>query len=149
MRSLLFTFPCCAVLVLGVLPGCAGGQTGDLSGNNNDDPYRPGGTDAAGGCDEHKQKLGGFDEMTDQGTAEQLLAMAEKSFDAPITWKVAPDGQSWSVGPESGKGTIHIEVTRGMSAYELSYSQPANQGLDLAAICPPPALGVEAHVSVT
>jgi hypothetical protein len=155
MPSLLFTFPCCAVLLLGLVPGCAGGQTGDLSGNHDD----PGGIDSSGGCDEHKQKLARFDEMTDQGTAEELLAIAEKSFDAPITWKVAPDGQSWTSGPESGKGTVHFEVTRGMSAYKLSYTQPASQTgnardleevpLDLAAICPPPALGVEAHVSVT
>jgi hypothetical protein len=147
MRLHLFKFSSCAVLLLGLAPGCAGGQTGDLSGNRG--PGN-GGLDSSGGCDEHKQKLAGFDEMTDQGTPEELLAMAEKSFDAPITWKVAPDGQSWIVGPESGKGTIHLNVTRGASAYQLTYTQSANQsGLDIGSICPPPALGVDAHVSVT
>ncbi len=91
--------------------------------------------------------------MTDQGTAEELLTFAETSFAAPITWKTAPAGQAWTSGPESGTGTIHLDVTRGASAYQLTYTQPAQSGagptLDIGSICPPPALGVEAHVSVT
>jgi len=148
MRLHLFT--CCgfSALLLGLTSACAGGQTGDLSGNH------PGGIDTAGGCEEHKRKLANFDEMTDQGTAEELLAFAEKSFDAPMTWKAAPAGQSWTVAPESGTGTIHLDVTRGASAYELTYSAAARTGsdgatLDIGAICPPPALGVEARVNVT
>src|SRR3954466_13341384 len=135
MRLQLFTFSGFSALLLGLAPACAGGQTGDLSGSHPGE----GNLNSNSGCDEHKHKLAGFDEMTDQGTAEELLAVAEKSFDAPITWQSAPDGQTWSVGPESGKGMIHLNVTRGASAYRLSYTQkPSQGGLDLAAICPPP-----------
>src|SRR5258705_13680873 len=84
MRLHLFTFSGFAALLLGLMPACEGGQTGDLSGDRK--PTGGTGLDGNGGCDEHKQKLAGFDEMTDQGTAEELLAMAEKAFDAPISW---------------------------------------------------------------
>jgi hypothetical protein len=125
---------------------CAGGQTGDLSGEHPDT-----GTEGnASGCEEHKQKLADFDTMTDSGTAEQVLAYAEKSFDAPITWKEAPAGQAWTAGPESGTGELHIAVTRGESAYALTYTQKASDsGIELANVCPPPQLGVEVHVNVT
>jgi hypothetical protein len=131
-----------SALALGLVSACAGGQTGDLSGEHSET--------GSTGCDEHKQKLAGFDEMTDAGSGEQLLAYAEKSFDAPITWKVAGAGQSWTVGPESGQGQIHIEVTRGQNAYQLTYSQKASQsGIEIGAICPPPQLAVDAHVNVS
>ena len=48
--------------------------------------------------------------MTESGTAEAVMAYAEKSFDAPITWKEAPEGQAWAAGPESGVGALHIDV---------------------------------------
>jgi hypothetical protein len=146
MRFHLFTHFGFAALTLGLTAGCAGGQTGDLSGDHGE------GTEtSSGGCDEHRQKLASFDEMTDAGSPEQVLAYAEKSFDAPITWKVASEGQSWTASPESGTGAIHIDVTRGANAYQLTYTQKeSDSGQELAAaICPPPQLGVEAHVTVT
>jgi hypothetical protein len=149
MRLQLFTVCGFSVMTLGLLSGCEGGQTGDLSGEH----PNGGGTLDGSGCEEHKQKLAGFDEMTDFGTAQELLAYAEKSFDAPVTWKTASDGESWSVGPESGQGTLHLAVTRGESAYTLTYTAKpqsgANATLDVGTICPPPQLGVEAHVDVT
>ena len=94
--------------------------------------------------------LAGFDTATDSGTAEQVLAYAEKSFDSPITWKNPAQGQSWTVGPESGTGALHIDITRGDKAYALTYAPPANDsGLDIGTICPPPQLGVEVHVNVS
>jgi hypothetical protein len=134
-------------LLSGLAPGCAGGQTGDLSGEHDGE-----GTNTSNGCDEHKEKLASFDEMTDAGSAAQVLAYAEKTFDAPITWKTAPSGQDWTLSPETGQGQIHVEVTRGKSAYRLTYTAPKSSGgesLNLAPLCPPPQLGVEAHVSVT
>jgi hypothetical protein len=148
MRLHLFTFFGFAALALtlGLLPGCAGGQTGDLSGQKGTGHE----TGSSGSCVEHKQKLAGFDEMTDLGTAEQVLAFAEKSFDAPITWKVAGAGQSWTVGPESGKGALHIDVARGQSAYLLTYTaKQSESGETIGILCPPPQLGVEAHVNLT
>lgn len=125
--------------------GCEGGQTGDLSGNTKD-----GGENASGGCEEHRQKLGSLDEMTDYGSAEQVLAFAEKSFDAPLTWKEPRSGASWSAGPESGASSIHIEVARGENAYLLTYEAKSDgSGAELALGCPPPQLGVEAHVTVS
>jgi hypothetical protein len=139
-----------AVLVLGLGSGCEGGQTGDLSGQN-DDGGQEVGTDS--GCDVHKQKLDSFDEMTEQGSANQLLEYAEKSFAAPISWKVAQQGQAWSVGPESGEGQLHVDVVRGESAYLLTYTPHeetgSGAGIDIGVICPPTRLAVEAHVSVT
>ena len=148
MRLHLFTHLGSAALTLGCLAaltaGCAGGQTGDLSGEH------PGNeTGNAGGCDEHKQKLAGFDTMTDSGSAEELLAYAEKSFEAPITWKAAREGQSWSLAPESGQGVIHVDVARGENAYALTYTaKPSSNGLEVGSLCPPPQLGVEAHITV-
>jgi len=140
--SAALTFGCLAALTA----GCEGGQTGDLSGGHPDGNE----TGSLGGCEEHKQKLAGFDTQTDAGTAEEMLAYAEKSFDAPITWKTARQGQSWAVGPESGQGVIHVDVARGASAYALTYTaKPNNSGLDIGVICPPSQLGVEAHITVT
>ena len=130
---------------LALTPACEGGQTGDLSGNNG-----PGLETGGGNCEEHKRKLSGFDEMTEQGTAADVLGYAEKAFEAPLAWKVAGEGQSWSVGPETGTGVIHLDVTRGASAYELTYTAKANTGgLEIGSLCPPPQLGVEAHVDVS
>jgi hypothetical protein len=129
--------------------GCSGGQTGDLSGSNDDD----GGGETVGsnGCEERRVELGSLDEMTDYGSAEQILAFAEQSFDAPLTWKEPRQGASWTAGPESGESAIHIEVTRGQKAYLLSYEakQSAQEGPAIGVLCPPPQLGVEAHVTVT
>ncbi len=130
-----------AVMVL----GCAGGQTGDLSGNSND-----GGETASNGCIERRQKLASLDEVTDYGSGEQLLAYAEGSFEAPLSWKEPEAGASWSVGPESGTSAIQLEVTRGQSAYLLTYEAEKPQGgIEIGRICPEPQLGVEAHVTVT
>jgi hypothetical protein len=129
--------------LLALTPGCEGGQTGDLSGDHDNET-------GSTGCDQHREKLASFDEQTDAGSAEQLLAYAEQSFAAPLDWRVAPDGQSWTVGPESGTGQIHLAVTRGANAYRLTYTPAENtSGLDIGVICPPPELGVEAHVEVT
>lgn len=147
MRLQHFTYFGLAAFTLALVPACEGGQTGDLSGDHSGDGTETGNY---AGCEEHKQKLAGFDSMTDSGTAEAVMAYAEKSFQAPITWKEAGEGQSWSSGPESGVGTLHIDVARGENAYALSYSPPAsNSGLDVAVLCPPPQLGVEVHVNVT
>src|SRR6478609_1460283 len=144
-----------AALALGLGAGCAGGQTGDLSGQNGGpgDGTGEGTVNGGGGCEEHKQKLGSFDDMTDAGSAEQLLGYAEGSFDSPITWRAPGQGQAWSVGPESGQGQLHVEVTRGESAYLLTYTQPQQSGSGettaIGTLCPPTQLGVEAHVSIS
>jgi len=139
------------VLALGLVTGCEGGQTGDLSGQNG-----TGNETGSEGCDEHRQKLASFDETTDAGSANQLLAFAERTFDAPLTWKAPPAGQAWSVGPESGSGSIHVSVTRGQSAYLLSYTPHESNGSgsgagveNVGVICPPTRLAVEARVDVT
>jgi hypothetical protein len=144
MRLHHFTHFGFAALVL--TSACEGGQTGDLSGEHPEN-----GTEGSfGGCEEHKQKLADFATMTESGSAEQVLAYAEKSFDAPISWKEAPAGQVWTAGPESGTGTLHIDVARGESAYALTYTQKASDsGIELGSVCPPPQLGVEVHVNVT
>jgi hypothetical protein len=126
--------------------GCEGGQTGDLSGNTKD------GNETGGfnGCEEQRQKLGSLDEVTEYGSAEQVLAFAERSFDAPLTWKAPRNGASWSAGPETGASSIHIDVARGENAYLLTYeSKPNEDGIEIGLGCPPPQLGVEAHVTVT
>jgi hypothetical protein len=136
-----------AVSLFALVPACSGtgGQTGDLSGQNDGNGTETG----SSGCEEHKQKLSGFDEETDFGTAEQVMAYAEKSFEAPISWKEAPEGQVWSAGPESGVGALHVDVARGDSAYLLTYTaKPNDSGLEIGTICPPPQLGVDVHVSV-
>lgn len=133
-------------LLFALVPACAGGQSGDLSGERDDNGTETG----SSGCEEHKEKLAGFDTETDFGTAEQVMAYAEKKFEAPITWKEAPEGQVWSAGPESGVGALHVEVARGDNAYVLTYTaKPNNSGLEIGTICPPPQLGVEVSVNVT
>jgi hypothetical protein len=136
-----------AALALG-LTACAGGQTGDLSGERDEGNETGNGS----GCEEHKQELGGLDEQTEAGSAEEVLSYAEGSFSAPLSWRTAPEGQSWSTSPESGQGTITLYVTRGEKAYLLTYSakpdRPGEEVATVGVICPPPQIGVEAHVSV-
>lgn len=134
-----------AAFMLVLVPACAGGQSGDLSGEHDS------GTETgSSGCEEHKEKLAGFDTETDFGTAEQVMAYAEKAFEAPISWKEAPEGQAWSAGPESGVGALRVDVSRGDSAYLLTYTaKPNESGIEIGTFCPPPQLGVDVHVSVT
>ncbi|HVY29942.1 MAG TPA: hypothetical protein VHB79_25470 [Polyangiaceae bacterium] len=150
MRLQLFQSFGFGALALGFIVGCEGGQTGDLSGQNGGGSPSVGET--FGGCDEHQEELKGFDTETEAGTAEALLAYAEKSFDAPIAWQTASEGQSWSVGPEKGEGQLHVTVTRGTKAYRLTYTEPkSTNGLETGGIsfCPAPSVGVAAHVDVT
>jgi hypothetical protein len=153
MRLHLFSKGCFGfgALALGFAAGCSnsGGQTGDLSGQNGGGGPTVG---EYGGCEEHKEPLSDFDEETEAGTAEALLAYAEKTFDAPISWKTAVEPQAWTVGPETGEGKLHLTVTRGEKAYRLTYSErQSDNGLETGGIssCPPPSLGVDAHVDVT
>jgi len=142
MRLHLLTYFGFAALVL----GCAGGQSGDLSGNNDG-----GGESSNGGgnCEEHKQKLDGFDTPTDAGTAEQILAFAERSFEAPLSWKTSATGV-WELTPESGVGTIRVDVTRGASAYYVTYApRESTSGIEIGISCPGPALGIDVHVEVS
>lgn len=137
-----------AAFMLALVPACSGtgGQTGDLSGQNDGNGTETG----SSGCEEHKQKLAGFDEETDFGTAEQVMAYAEGSFEAPISWKEAPEGQVWSAGPESGVGALHVDVARGDGAYLLTYTaKPNESGIEIGTVCPPAQLGVDVHVGVT
>src|SRR4051812_6595047 len=106
------------MLAAALLPGCEGGQSGDLSGNSDGGTSNIGET--GGGCDEHKKKLAGLDTQTENGSGEDVLAFAEKSFDAPIAWQTAGEGQTWKLAPETGEGQLHLQVTRGAAAYELS-----------------------------
>lgn len=151
MRLQLFSLFSLALFGLGAIPGCAGGQTGDLSGGHDGNGTETG----AGGCEEQRRKLADFDEQTDVGSASELLDYAETTFDAPISWKNASDGSTYQVGPESGTGKLHISVTRGANAYQLTYvEKPASADgsgatIDIGVLCPPPALGVEAHVTVS
>jgi hypothetical protein len=147
MRYQLFTYLGFAALTLGLTSACTGGQTGDLSGEQDDGPALG---ENSSGCEEHRQALDSFDEPTDAGTANELLAYAEGSFDAPLLWKTASQGQSWSVGPETGESSLQIDVARGTKAYFLTYeAKPSTSGIEIGIVCPPPQLGVEAHVSVT
>jgi len=144
----LIQFTCFGIAVFasgGLTVSCAGGQSGDLSGQNEGNGHEVGNST---GCEEQKQQLPDFDTETDAGTAEDLLGFAETTFDAPLTWK-AEQG-AWTVSPESGQGNIHVTVTRGKNAYALSYLEKQDgSGLNIAVICPPPQLGVEAHVTVS
>lgn len=146
MRLIQFTcFGFAAFALCGLTVACSGGQSGDLSGQNDGDGHEVGNS---AGCEEQRQKLADFDTETDAGTAEELLAFAETTFDAPLTWK-SEDG-SWTVSPESGEGNVHVTVTRGENAYALSYVERQDQsGAAIGVICPPPQLGVEAHVTVS
>jgi hypothetical protein len=146
MRLHQFTFFAFSALAL----GCAGGQTGDLSGGHD-----TGGEQANGGgnCEMHKQKLESFDEMTALGTPEQVLEFAEKTFEAPLTWAAPAPNQTWQVGPESGTSSIHLEVTRGESAYYVTYTPKQNDsGAEIASVgvlCPEPQIGVDVHVELS
>lgn len=131
-----------ATLVFGC--GSDGGQSGDLSGNND-----PNGETAGGGtCEAHKQKLGSFDEETPAGTPAQILAFAERSFEAPLAWKTARTG-AWQLSA-TGEGTIVLDVTRGASAYYVTYSpRSSGSGAEINIGCPQPALGIDVRVNVS
>jgi hypothetical protein len=138
MRPHLLTYFSFATLAL----GCAGGQSGDLSGNND------GGETAGGNCEEHRQKLGGFDEPTEAGTAEEILAFAERSFEAPLNWKTAQSG-AWELSA-TGMDTLHVDVTRGANAYYVTYTpKQSDSGIEIGIVCPQTALGIDVHVEVS
>src|SRR5215217_5478510 len=81
-----------SALALVLAAGCSGGQTGDLSGKGDRTDQKVG-HEASGGCDEQRVEVD-FDEQTEAGSAEELLSYAERTFDAPLTWKTAGQGQT-------------------------------------------------------
>lgn len=150
MRLQLFTSFGFAALTIALSSACAssGGQTGDLSGEHGEGG--PSSGENGSGCDEKRTPLGSFDERTDVGSANELLAYAEGTFSAPIAWQTAGEGQSWSVGPEAGTGKLHVDVTRGSRAFYLTYEpKPTQSGIEVGVSCPPAQLAVEAHVGVS
>src|SRR3970040_1292876 len=92
---------------------CSGGQTGDLSGRNDDG----GGEGNTGGdCDEILHPLGAPREPTSLGfTAAQVLEFAAGEFRMPVVWQ---ESSVVDYGPEAGTGELTLNVAYdGGSAY--------------------------------
>lgn len=137
------------------LAACAGGQTGDLSGEK-DHPEEGtfGGGDGRDTCEDTKTPLDDLDQMTSLGfSPNEVLGFASGTFTAPLVWQ---HSSYVSYGPESGTGKLTLSIVpKGTAAYVASVPTRGMDGggflLDGAEGCAPDRIvcDVELHASTT
>lgn len=112
---------CALWMTASILAGCAGGQTGDLSGNT-DLPGDQGGNEASGQCDETVVALATLDEVTSLGfSAADVLTFAAGEVQTPMAWS---SSDQVTFVPASGRGTLDLEVRYEGGAAEYVASRP-------------------------
>lgn len=115
-------FSILSVLVFSSAAACSGGQTGDLSGQNDKGGENTGGDQ----CNDVLHPLASLDEATSLGfSAGQILEFAAGEFKTPLVW-----GQPSNVsfGPESGTGELTMNVSYEGGALYFVESTPKEGG---------------------
>src|SRR5450432_1170878 len=106
------------LVLLALLPGCSGGQTGDLSGKNGNNGSA---TNGGGGCVDQANGVSLNDASGLGFSAASVLAFAAKRFDAPFNWQ-STAGVSYS--PGAGQSALTLTLTS-LGTAELVHSTPA------------------------
>lgn len=144
MKRLARFFP--TVMVVGLAAGCGGGQTGDLSGEND----KKGGSVAAGdGCEEQLSEVSLDDSSALGFDAHRVLAFVEPGFESDLVWQ-AVDHVEYS--PSAGQSTLALTF-RSLDKAWLVHSVPAQSsgqqaGPLIGVICPRDRLRVAVHVEL-
>ncbi|HYQ41593.1 MAG TPA: hypothetical protein VER11_06490 [Polyangiaceae bacterium] len=135
------------MMVVALVAGCGGGQTGDLSGENG---KKGGTTGSSNGCDDQLTEIS-LDEMSALGfDAASVLAFATQRFETDLAWQTVPS-VVYSPSASASRLTLTL-ASQGKAWFVHSVpAPPANGqggGLLLEPICPPDRLrlGVRAEL---
>ena len=134
------------VMVAALVAGCGGGQTGDLSGENDKD----GGNLAAGhGCEEQLSEIALDDASALGFDARRVLALAAPGFQTDLAWQ-ALDNVEYS--PSASQSTVALTF-RSLDKAWLVHSVPEESsgegpGTLVGVICPQDRLRVAVHVDL-
>lgn len=135
------------MMVVALVAGCGGGQTGDLSGENG----RKGGTTgSSNGCDDQLSEIS-IDETSALGfSPASVLAFAAQRFETDLAWQTVP---SVVYSPSASASSLTLTLASRNKAWFVHSvpAPPANGeggGLLLEPICPPDRLriGVQAEL---
>jgi len=134
------------VMVAALVAGCGGGQTGDLSGKNDQD----GGDLAAGhGCDEQLSEIPLDDASALGFDARRVLALAAQGYQADLAWQ-ALDHVEYS--PSASQSTVALtfqSLNKAWLVHHVPNQSSGEQGGTLVGvICPRDRLRVAVHVDL-
>ncbi|HEX2669342.1 MAG TPA: hypothetical protein VHM25_00640, partial [Polyangiaceae bacterium] len=133
-------------VMVALVAGCGGGQTGDLSGENAKD----GGNVAAGqGCDEQLSEISLDDASALGFDARRVLALTAPGFQTDLAWQ-ALDNVEYS--PSASQSTVALSF-RSLDKAWLVHSIPEESsgeggGTLVGVICPRDRLRVAVHVDL-
>jgi len=136
------------VMVLALVAGCGGGQTGDLSGENG--KGGKGTNVSSNGCDDQLSPIALDDASALGFDAASVLAFAEQSYQAPLAWQALPQVQ---YSPSASESVLTLSLSSRNAAW-LVHSVPAKStdeqgsGALLGVICPPDRLRVGVHAEL-
>lgn len=132
------------VMVAALVAGCGGGQTGDLSGEND----KKGGRTAAGnGCEEQLSEISLDDASALGFDARRVLALAAPGFQTDIAWQALDQVE---YAPSASQSTVGLTF-RSLDKAWLVHSVPAeSDGREtlVAVLCPSDRLRVAVHVDM-
>ena len=134
------------VIVAALVAGCGGGQTGDLSGEND----KKGGDVAAGhGCQAQLSEVSLDDASALGFDARRVLALAAQGFQTDIAWQ-ALDNVEYS--PSASQSTVALTFRSLDKAWLVHFvpeeSSGEGPGTLVGVICPQDRLRVAVHVDV-
>jgi len=134
-------------MVLALVAGCGGGQSGDLSGEND---RRGGSTANENGCDEQLGEISLDDASALGFDARSVLSFAERTFHADLAWQ-ALDQVDYS--PSASQSALTLSL-RSLDKAWLVHSVPSQRsnqeggGTLAALLCPPNQLRIGVHADV-
>jgi hypothetical protein len=135
------------LMVLALVAGCGGGQTGDLSGQNE----KKGGSNANGnGCEDQLREISLDDASALGFDAQSVLSFAEQGYQTELAWQVV-DRVEYS--PSAGQSALTLSLSSLNEAW-LVHSVPAASTNDVqggalvGVICPPDRLRIAVHAAL-
>jgi hypothetical protein len=135
-----------ALVVLTLSAGCGGGQTGDLSGENDTHGHNTG---SSNGCDDQLTQIGRDDASALGFDAASVLSFAERSFQTDLAWQAVEHVQ---YSPSASASQLTLTL-RSRDLAWLVHSTPAkssdSQGGTLIEVsCPPDRLRIAVHAEL-
>jgi len=136
-----------AAVMVALVAGCGGGQTGDLSGENEKHGRN---TTGSNGCDDQLTEISLTDPSALGFSAQSVLAFAEQGFQAGLAWQ-ALDQVEYS--PSTSETALTLTLRQKGKAFFVHSlpAQPAEgqgAGVLVEVICPPDRLRVGVHAEL-
>ncbi|HYP98104.1 MAG TPA: hypothetical protein VER96_05490 [Polyangiaceae bacterium] len=134
------------VMVAALVVGCGGGQTGDLSGQNDRNGRA---TEGGDGCDDQLKEISLDDASALGFDAASVLTFAEQRFQSELAWQALSQVE---YSPSASQSSLSLTLSsRNKAWFVHSVPTPSDDkggGVALALICPPDRLRMDVHADL-